>query len=326
MSGGVALAAGAALVVARVQPGSWPLAAPFLLLWALSPVIARRASLPRGFAGAAPLSDIDARSLRLVARRTWRFFETFITAGDHALPPDNFQEDPAPVVAHRTSPTNIGLYVLSVIAARDFGWLGTLDAVDRLEATLATLSSLERFHGHFYNWYDTRDLRPLEPKFISAVDSGNLAGHLIALGAACRQMATGPPVAIDRRTGVQDGLQITRESLQLLTDDRRTHTVTRTHLHGRPRCPVPRRGRTRRIRRGSRPRRDDGPRRHGRRHRANVERRTGRPGQRRCPGLRHRRADLDRRPPARSRSVGLRPQRVTARNARCAPGCPGRSD
>ncbi len=98
------------------------------------------------------------------------------------LPPDNFQEDPKPVVAHRTSPTNLGLYLLSVVAARDFGWLGTLDTVERLEATLATMNGLERFRGHFYNWYDTRDLRPLEPKYVSSVDSGNLAGHLIALG------------------------------------------------------------------------------------------------------------------------------------------------
>ena len=80
--------------------------------------------------GPTPVSAADAQALRLIARRTWRFFETFVTAEDHMLPPDNFQEDPKPVVAHRTSPTNIGLYLLSVVAARDFGWLGTLDTVD----------------------------------------------------------------------------------------------------------------------------------------------------------------------------------------------------
>ena len=139
-------------------------------------------------AGAAvhrPLSASDAQRLRLIARRTWRFFETFVTAEDHMLPPDNFQEDPMPVVAHRTSPTNIGLYLLSVAAARDFGWLGMLETVERLEATLQTMGGLERFRGHFYNWYDTLDLRPLDPKYISSVDSGNLAGHLIA----CRMPA-----------------------------------------------------------------------------------------------------------------------------------------
>jgi cyclic beta-1,2-glucan glucanotransferase len=230
MSGGVVLAGGAALVVAFVGRDAWAPAAPFLLLWALSPVIARRASLPGALAGAAPLADADAQSLRLVARRTWRYFETFITAEDHALPPDNLQEDPTPVIAHRTSPTNIGLYLLSVVAARDFGWIGTRDTVDRLDATLATMQTLERFHGHFYNWYDTGDLHPLEPRFISAVDSGNLAGHLIALGAACRQMAAAPAAATGWLGGIDDGLHTTRESLGLLADDRRTHTVTRKHL------------------------------------------------------------------------------------------------
>jgi cyclic beta-1,2-glucan synthetase len=232
MGGGVALAGGAAAIVARMDPESWPIAAPFLILWMLSPTVARWASLPRGVAGTTPISDTDARALRLIARRTWRFFETFVTAEDHGLPPDNFQEDPTPVIAHRTSPTNIGLYLLSVVAARDFGWLGTHETVDRLEATLTTMNRLERFHGHFYNWYDTHDLRPLEPKYVSAVDSGNLAGHLIALGAACRQMRAAPVVALDWLGGIDDGLHITLESLHLLADDRPTHTVTRKHLEG----------------------------------------------------------------------------------------------
>ena len=82
------------------------------------------------------VSAADAESLRLIARRTWRFFETFVTAEDNMLPPDNFQEDPKPVVAQRTSPTNLGLLLLSTVAARDFGWIGTLETVERLEATL----------------------------------------------------------------------------------------------------------------------------------------------------------------------------------------------
>ncbi len=127
-------------------------------------------------AGSNPLADTDARALRLIARRTWRFFETFVTANDHMLPPDNFQEEPQPVLAHRTSPTNLGLYLLSVVAACDFGWLGKIETAERMEATLGTMNGLERFRGHFYNWYDTHDLRPLEPKYISSVDSGNLAG------------------------------------------------------------------------------------------------------------------------------------------------------
>ena len=95
------------------------------------------------------LPSADTRFLRLIARRTWRFFETFVTAEDHMLPPDNFQEEPMPVVAHRTSPTNIGLYLSSVVAASDFGWLGMTETVERLEATLETMNSLERCRGTF---------------------------------------------------------------------------------------------------------------------------------------------------------------------------------
>ena len=97
---------------------------PFVIAWIASPAIARWTSLSPLVAGRLPVSAADARALRLVARRTWRFFETFVTPTDHMLPPDNFQEDPKPVVAHRTSPTNLGVYLLSAVGARDFGWAG----------------------------------------------------------------------------------------------------------------------------------------------------------------------------------------------------------
>src|SRR6185295_17724378 len=113
-------------------------------------------------AGRAPPTEADLQLLRLTARRTWRYFETFVTAADNMLPPDNFQESPD-AVAHRTPPTNLGLYLLSIVAARDCGWVGMSEAVERLEATLATMGRMGRFRGHFYNWYDTADLRPLDP-------------------------------------------------------------------------------------------------------------------------------------------------------------------
>ena len=166
----------------------------------------------------------------MTARRTWRFFETFVGPEDHALPPDNFQEEPTPVVAHRTSPTNLGLYLLSTIAAHDFGWLGTLAAVERLEATLGTMNGLARFRGHFYNWYDTRDLRPLDPPYVSSVDSGNLAGHLIALGQACQDILDRPLLGPQVLSGIADAVLLVRASARAIADDRRTQTVTRTHL------------------------------------------------------------------------------------------------
>ena len=168
--------------------------------------------------------------LRLTARRTWRFFETFVGPEDHALPPDNFQEEPTPVVAHRTSPTNLGLYLLSIIAAHDFGWIGTVAAIERLEATLGTMNGLERFRGHFYNWYDTRDLRPLDPKYISSVDSGNLAGHLIALGQACQEIIDRPLLGPHVLSGIADAILLLRQAARAIVDDRRTQTVTRKHL------------------------------------------------------------------------------------------------
>ena len=153
----------------------------------LSPLIAYWVSQPR-----APvreqLSAEDTKFARLIARRTWRFFETFVGAEDNWLPPDNFQEDPVPVIAHRTSPTNIGLLLLSTSSARDLGYISTLEFVERQELTFSTLARLGSLHGHFFNWYDTRTLEPLVPQYISTVDSGNLAGHLIAVKQACIEL------------------------------------------------------------------------------------------------------------------------------------------
>jgi len=230
MAGGVVLAITAVFMVLWKGNDAWPVALPFVLAWIASPAIARWTSLSPRVAGRVPVSPTDARALRRVARRTWRFFETFVTGADHWLPPDNFQEDPKPVVAHRTSPTNLGLYLLSAVSARDFGWAGTTDTVERLEATLATMGRLARFRGHFYNWYDTRDLRPLDPQYISSVDSGNLAGHLIALANTCREWIGAPAAGGECVTGIEDALDLTREALRALPGDRRTQTIAREQL------------------------------------------------------------------------------------------------
>ncbi|HZY58650.1 MAG TPA: hypothetical protein VFE56_02730, partial [Candidatus Binataceae bacterium] len=230
MAGAVALGALVAVIVAYAAPHSMALAAPFVILWILSPAIARWVSLPPPTQGSNAVSDSDAQALRLGARRTWRFFETFVTPQDHMLAPDNFQEEPKPVIAHRTSPTNLGLYLLSTVAACDFGWTGILDTIERLDAALTSMNRLERFRGHFYNWYDTLDLHPLEPKYVSSVDSGNLAGDLIALGNALREMIGGPAVSPQWLSGIADALELTRESLHALADDKRTPTVSRKQL------------------------------------------------------------------------------------------------
>jgi cyclic beta-1,2-glucan synthetase len=230
MSGGVALSALTGIIVAIWSQGSWPIAAPIIVLWMLSPLAAQWVSRPKAFAAPKAVTAADAQKLRLIARRTWRFFETFVTEQENNLPPDNFQEEPEPTVAHRTSPTNLGLYLLSTISANDFGWLGLHEMVEKIGATFTTMNKLERFHGHFFNWYDTRDLRPLDPKYISSVDSGNLAGHLIAVGNACSEMTKRPLLSSNRTVGVYDALMLTRESMQAYMKDRKTHTISQKRL------------------------------------------------------------------------------------------------
>jgi cyclic beta-1,2-glucan synthetase len=230
MFSGVVIGVSGLAVALLAGSATWLLALPFAVLWIASPAIAQWVSCSPAAGGHLQVLDADAKALRLVARRTWRFFETFVTQRDNMLPPDNFQEDPTPVIAHRTSPTNIGLYLLAVVSARDFGWIGTLDTLGRLEATLSTMGTMARFRGHFYNWYDTQDLRPLEPQYISSVDSGNLAGHLIALANAAREARNLTLEDGMRLSGVADALELTRVEALKLRDGPRTQTVTMRHL------------------------------------------------------------------------------------------------
>ena len=225
MAGAVVIA-GLAMVIAGLWGRwTWPVALAFAAAWAASPAVALRASLSPNVRGRRPLVEAEARALRLIARKTWRFFETFVTPIDHMLPPDNFQEVPEPIVAHRTSPTNLGLYLLSVASARDLGWIGVLEAVERLEATLSTMDQMARCRGHFYNWYDTRDLRPLDPRYVSSVDSGNLAGHLIALANACREWRDRAFSGACRLSGVTDALDLAREEAGRLLGQRQSRSV-----------------------------------------------------------------------------------------------------
>ena len=213
MWGGAALGLIICAVATALNPQVWPLTLLFALLWLSAPALAERISQPgTATVQAAPTED-QARALRLIARRTWRYFETFVTQIDNDLPPDNFQETPRPAVAHRTSPTNIGLYLLSTVAARDFGWIGSETTLRRLEQTLHTMQRMQRHRGHFYNWYDTTDLRVLHPAYVSSVDSGNLAGHLIAVARACRDWQNADLSPQQVRAGLGDTLALAHEAL-----------------------------------------------------------------------------------------------------------------
>ena len=206
---------------------TWIIILPFALSWFAAPAAALYMSRSPKLEDALESSPDDRGILRVVARRTWRFFETFVTAAENMLPPDNFQEDPKPLVAHRTSPTNIGLYLLSVASAREFGWIGLGDAIEKIEATLATVMRMEKCRGHLYNWYDTTNLHPLEPKYVSTVDSGNLAGHLIALSNSCSKWIANPDNVDGCLDGIEDVLQILEQDLAAIPNDRRQLNAVR---------------------------------------------------------------------------------------------------
>ncbi len=160
------------------------IAAPEIARW-LSGVRARRHE---------SIDEDDVRALRLLARRTWLFFETFVGPNDQWLPPDNVQEEPRTEVAHRTSPTNIGMFLLSALTAYDFGFTSASELSVLVKSTLDTLGRVERYRGHILNWYDTRTLEPLLPRYVSTVDSGNLGGCLLALKQGCLEIAQAPVV------------------------------------------------------------------------------------------------------------------------------------
>ena len=204
------LAVGAAVMLSFANPGALFAAAPLLLLWFMAPVIAWWISLPMEPLGA-ELSDTDSLFLHTLARKTWRFFEDFVVAGDNWLPPDNMQEHPVLVVAHRTSPTNMGMSLLANLTAWDFGFASLGQVLARTAATFDTMDRMERHHGHFYNWYDTVSLAPLLPMYVSAVDSGNFAGHLLTLAPGLSALAD-QPIAGPRTL---DGIGVT---LQVVAD------------------------------------------------------------------------------------------------------------
>jgi cyclic beta-1,2-glucan synthetase len=195
-------------------------AAPVLLLWFLAPEIAIWTARPRQVRQET-LDDDQKIFLRHIARRTWHFFETFTGPDDNWLPPDNFQEDLKSIIAHRTSPTNIGMFLVSALSARDFGFITNNDFLARSRNTLDTLERMKSYRGHILNWYDTQSLEPLEPQYVSTVDSGNLAITLVALKQGCLELENSS--ALDPRcwNGLSDTLDLLLIALrrQSGTDD-----------------------------------------------------------------------------------------------------------
>ncbi|WP_254275417.1 glucoamylase family protein [Halomonas sp. 3H] len=205
-----ALAGGVALVMALTQPMALLAAAPLLVLWGVSPGLAWWLSRPQR-PRPSQLNAEQTRFLQRLSRRTWAYFEATMTAEDHWLPPDNVQAYRQITVAHRTSPTNIGMALLANLAAHDFGYLGAAGLITRSEQTLGTLAILPRYRGHFFNWYDTQTLQPLPPHYVSSVDSGNLSGHLLTLSRGLLEVAEAPLLPARCWQGLRDTLALIEE-------------------------------------------------------------------------------------------------------------------
>ena len=197
------LALAAAIGIAVLAPATLPIAAPILVLWLCAPALTWWLSRP--LLPAIPhLNAEQIIFLRKSARRTWGFFEAFVGVEDNWLPPDNYQEYRGMAIAHRTSPTNMGMALLANLSAYDFGFVPQSILLERTGNTLATMAKLDRYQGHFYNWYDTQSLQGLHPIYISSVDSGNLAGHLLVLRQGLLALLDQPLLASNWLTGIRD--------------------------------------------------------------------------------------------------------------------------
>ena len=187
------------------RTSGWPFVIPVLLAWLVAPIVGWWISRPLRSA-VADLSVQQQAFLRKLSRRTWRFFADFVGPEHNWLPPDNYQEYPSPIVAARTSPTNMGMALLANLAAHDLGYISIGELLQRTDRALKTMEKLERFRGHFYNWYDTQTLLPLNPEYVSSVDSGNLVGSLLALRAGLNELRDQPVLSGQDFRGIEDTL------------------------------------------------------------------------------------------------------------------------
>ena len=204
------------------------LTTPFLVLWLISPAAAWWISIPLEDPKT-KLTNDQTVFLRKLSRKTWRFFETFVSAEDHWLPPDNYQKYPKEVVAHRTSPTNMGMSLLANLAAYDFGYISAKKFMERTSNSLQTMEQLEKYRNHFYNWYDIQSLKPINPFYISTVDSGNLAGHLLTLKSGLKGLLEQGILANRSLEGIADTWYVLSDILDKSVP--KTLLATRAVLH-----------------------------------------------------------------------------------------------
>ncbi|HBG74849.1 MAG: hypothetical protein A2X25_07890 [Chloroflexi bacterium GWB2_49_20] len=203
------------IAITIFNPAVLWVALPLLVAWLIAPRIAYVISQPV-IHTTMPLSETQRRQVLRLTRRTWAFFEQFAGPNDHWLPPDHFQESPRDNVAHYTTPTNIGLFLVSTLSAYDLGYMGMLELAVRLRSTFESLDMLEHYRGHLLNWYDSQTLAALPPRYISTVDSGNLAACLITLKKGCLDLVDEPLLGDKQWQGLLVILDILAETLQKL--------------------------------------------------------------------------------------------------------------
>ena len=192
-------------VMVILRPEAYLICLPFLILWSAGPFIAYWISKDAKDLEH-KLTQREQQELSRIGRKTWRYFEEFADRKNHYLAPDNYQADPPRGQAHRTSPTNIGLGLMATLTARDFGYIGTSEMVDRIEKAITTIESMEKWNGHLFNWYDTITLKTLYPAYVSTVDSGNLACHLVTLREGLKEYLHKPLMGQSLKYGLRDTL------------------------------------------------------------------------------------------------------------------------
>ncbi|MCI4205464.1 GH36-type glycosyl hydrolase domain-containing protein [Dickeya dianthicola] len=214
-------------LTAQLAPMRLFFALPIGALWCLAPLLLSWLSRPPP-RRSPTISIGQTHFLRQTSREIWAFFDTFTTAKDNWLPPDNYQEIPYPTLAHRTSPTNIGLALMANLTAWDFGYIPLGDVLQRVTHTLDTLDKMAHYRGHLYNWYDTRTLAPLNPRYISSVDSGNMAAHLLTLSAGLTLSRHQP---ILNSAQMLDGLEDTLRLLETAWGRNAPTSLRQLHKH-----------------------------------------------------------------------------------------------
>ncbi len=199
-----------AIFVAVVLPWNaafWAL--PFLALWGAAPLLIDWVNKPFRV----KRTDLDSQQrawLSDLVSETWGFFEAYVGPQDNWLPVDNVQEEPHEKIAHRLSPTNEGLYLVSALIARKFDLLSLETLAELLENNLDVIDRLEKLNGHIYNWYDTQTLQPLNPRYVSSVDSGNLAACLLTLRAGIEELLDEPWEGVRLARGIATSLRSSR--------------------------------------------------------------------------------------------------------------------